>query len=255
MNADQAYAELEHASKTAGPQPGATSRAPGKSRRSLEPSINRGYLVLRRWTAILAIALAPILAAASGAGLNPSISHYYFLPGNWTRDLFVGTLCAIGFVLYFYKGYSNTEDWLLSIAGIAAAGVAFFPMTDPALGCKTYPAFWWVHGAFAGTLFVMIAAVCWFTSEKTLKLLNDERRQAQFRWSYRVLGASMAAAPATIFVLHKLSGLDTCPSDGAPASKAIFFVEAAGITVFAIYWLMKSREIAEIIKQPKRAEA
>jgi hypothetical protein len=258
MNADQAYAELEAASKAVVPAPPAAPaslpdmadapRAGVKKGGALDPQIHRSYLLMRRWTAIFAIALAPILAGASGAPLNPSISHYYYLPGDWTRDLFVGTLCAVGFVLYFYKGYSRTEDWLLSIAGIAAAGVAFFPMADPDNGCTAGWALS-MHGVSAATLFLAISAVAWFTSEKTLKLLHDERRKTYYRSVYRLIGALMVAAPVTIFIFHRLSGLNTCAGDGEPVSYAIFFVEAAGISIFAIYWLIKSREIKEIMAQ------
>ena len=64
--------------------------------------------------------------------LRGSLSAYYYSPA---RDLFVGTLCVLGFFLVTYLSQRKTTwDYVLStIAGVGAVGVAFFPTQRPGL--------------------------------------------------------------------------------------------------------------------------
>ncbi|HET8922593.1 MAG TPA: hypothetical protein VFN26_06305 [Candidatus Acidoferrum sp.] len=92
---------------------------------------------MRKAVGIIGVALPFALAFGKmllqGSGLQPSISAYYYTD---MRNVFVGSLCAIGVFLLSCKGY----DWRDEAAGIAAcvfavgvatelAGVAFPPMT------------------------------------------------------------------------------------------------------------------------------
>ncbi len=206
-------------------------------------SINKTYFLLRRWIAVLALALPVALWLGDGPWPHPSISEYYHSPGGWMRDVFVGTLSVIGFFLYFYRGYSTVEDIVLNLAGLSAVLVAFAPMpwpgADPhALPLGAFP----LHGIAAALLFLFIAYICIFRSSETLDLLHDPKQRASFRLHYRILGALMVAVPASIFAIHLLS-------PRTERSLVVFFIEAAGIVVFALYWLEKSREISVIQDQ------
>lgn len=61
-----------------------------------------------------------------------SISEYFYTPMG---ELFVGTLCAVAFFLFLYKGYDKKEgefmpsdSFMTNFAGICALLVAIFPM-------------------------------------------------------------------------------------------------------------------------------
>jgi hypothetical protein len=223
---------------------------PGRVPREAAPpspfasSINHTYFVLRRWIAIVAILLPITLWLGTAPMPQPSMSEYYHNPGGWMRDVFVGALWAVGFVLHFYKGYTRAESIALTVAGFCAVMVAMAPMAydsacaDPRL----LPARWGLHGVFAGTLFVMMAYVCIFRSRDTLALLDDVRARAAFQRVYYVLGALMVAVP--------LSELAIWHGAGMPKGSVIIFaIEAGGIWVFGSFWLVKSREIARIQAQ------
>ena len=53
-----------------------------------------------------------------------SISHYYY-----TRmgEVFVGTLCAVAFFLFCYKGHEKIDSRLSNLAGFFALGIVIFP--------------------------------------------------------------------------------------------------------------------------------
>lgn len=211
-------------------------------------AINHTYFVLRRWIAILAILLPITLWLGTAPTPQPSMSEYYHNPGGWMRDVFVGALWAVGFVLHFYKGYTRAESIALTIAGFCAAGVAMAPMAWVplhAVDCaepRLIPASWGLHAVFAGTLFLMMGYVCIFRSRDTLALLDDAKVRATFQRIYYVLGTLMVAVP--------LSELAIWHGAGMPKhSLIIFAIEAGGIWVFGTFWLVKSREIARIQAQ------
>ena len=69
---------------------------------------------------------------ASSNHFRDSISEYFYTPMG---ELFVGTLCAVAFFLFLYKGYENKEgeympsdSFMTNFAGICALSVAIFPM-------------------------------------------------------------------------------------------------------------------------------
>jgi NADH:ubiquinone oxidoreductase subunit 6 (subunit J) len=63
-----------------------------------------------------------------------SISAYYYTAA---RNVFVATLCCVGFMLIVYKGSNDTEDVLLNLAGTLAFFVAFVPIEIPDVaGCR-----------------------------------------------------------------------------------------------------------------------
>ena len=202
--------------------------------------LERSFLTQRRGMALLA-ALFPIAFLMSSVVLHrtefqTSISAYY-----WTHDLernfFVGALCAIGIFLLLYKGYNWKEDRVLDAAGISAAGIAFFPMSrlGDCAASGVSP-----HGVFAVTFFACIFYVCIFMSEKSLKLIENARRQARFRSAYRwcsgIIVGSIVVATASRFLPGELVQT-LCERN------AIFWFEAVGVWAFAAFWYLKTREL------------
>ena len=95
------------------------------------PTLIRSYLQLRRAIGYIGIVLPFLLSAGKiifeGAGIEPSISDYYY---TVMGDVFVGCLFAIGVFLWSYEGYEEGPDNKVgNIACIGAIGTAIFATT------------------------------------------------------------------------------------------------------------------------------
>jgi hypothetical protein len=205
-----------------------------------------------------------------GLDLQASMSAYFWAAGPDqcasfpVRTVFVGFLFAIGVFLFAYKGLTPLENTLLNFAAVCAALVAIFPerlslaeaASDPQVAqlfenCPAVKAWaaqpsWPVHYAAAVLLFVLLAVVVWFCAEKSLEYLPVDRDAAAFRRAYRAIAVAMILFPAP--------GLAVAFLLGAPADK-VFFVEAAGILTFGVYWSVKSFELhlSSLESDPGRA--
>ena len=193
------------------------------------------YRALRWGTAILGLALPPLLwigaRVLAGDPLQDSMSAYYY---TVMRDELVGVLFAVGSLLVLYKGYTWLEDWALNLAGVFLAGVALFPTGSSAAGAAGSP----IHGSFAVLFFVSIAYVCVFRASDTLVLIPEQAVANRFRRIYQLLGMLMIFSPLLAVLLDYLL------QPGSRARSSIFFIEAAGVYVFAAYWIVKSIEVA-----------
>ncbi len=203
----------------------------------LQGHIAGTYASLRIGVGVVGVALPVLLWLGGWIGdsepLRSSMSAYYYSPTM--GDTFVGTLVTVGVILYLYKGFSVSEDWGLNLAGVFAVEVALVP-TDPP-GALVRAVTW--HGICAVSFFACIAYICIFRASDTLSLVRDTARARQLRWVYRLIGAAMIIAPLFAALLAFLFRGASQPS------RVVFFVEAAGVWVFALYWLIKSRELRD----------
>lgn len=219
--------------------------------------ISASYFMLRDGLAVLAFALPVLLVIGVGTDhLQASLSAYYHfsaqtpqLAGAGTmRDVFVGVLCAVGLLLWLYKGYSQAENIGLDIAGIAALGVAVLPMDWPPcpIGSDCAPASLVAnaHAACALLFFAMIALVCVWRAKDTLPLLENPPLERRFKRIYAALGTVMVVIPTSVFMIHRAGS--RVPDLGF-GGRGILIAEVVGVYVFAIYWLVKSREIRKIL--------
>ena len=202
--------------------------------------LERSFIVQRRGMAFLA-AMFPVTFLVSSfvfgrTEFQTSISAYY-----WTLDLernvFVGVLCAIAVFLLLYKGYNWLEDRVLDVAGVAAAGVAFFPTHEfgdcTSLGVSA-------HGVLAVIFFACIFFICIFMSEHTLKEITEPRRQAMFRRAYRLCSGVIVASVA-LAVLSRF--LPDAYVQALCENGAVFWLEAVGVWAFSAFWYIKTREL------------
>ena len=97
----------------------------------------RSYLIIRTAVGLLGFALPTVLVIGEEwlshtVGFRGSLSAYYHTA---IRDVFVGTLWAIGFLLVVYRAWKPVSwDFLWSsVAGVGAMCVAFFPTSRPGL--------------------------------------------------------------------------------------------------------------------------
>jgi hypothetical protein len=177
--------------------------------------------------------------------IQPSISHYYYTN---LRDIFTGTLYAVGLFLFLYKGQRNksvlkNDNLLTNIAGVMAFGVALIPTTpkdklDKVYTIIPYNAEWlgWVHYGFAAVLFLIFAnlAINVFTIGQAenknipVSALNENK-------IYRICGYSILLFIAMIPVAAKFNLFDY--------STLIF--ESLSLLFFGIAWLIKGRMLGD----------
>jgi hypothetical protein len=235
---------------------------------TLSDQISKTYKTTRTGLACIAIVF-PILLLIGGylakLHMEGSMSAYYHAsvlsqadqllnPGKHVhpsegvmRNWFVGLLFALGIILILYRGFTRMETVALTIAGLMGLGVALFPMPwgDEFRGLRftvlrgvisPEGVEFTVHGAFAVGLFLCIGYVCIFRAPDTLQLIPTIKEQNRYHFLYRLLGGMMLASPLIAFVLssvlHKQNALT-------------FFIEFAGIWVFAAYWLVKGHEMSK----------
>jgi hypothetical protein len=181
----------------------------------------------------------------AGAGrIEPTISDFYH---TTYRDVFVGTLCAIGVFLISYRGYRREEneiiddDLLATFAGLGAFGVAFFPnegggeiiasMTQRAMGVNFTPI---LHYSSALVFFSCLAAFCFTKFAKTAK---PKRRRIYVACGWTIIGALVATAIAVVFKRF-VGGVGR---EIVLDYKLIFWFEAIGIWAFGLSWLVKGK--------------
>jgi hypothetical protein len=208
--------------------------------KQLNEHIFATYKYLRRGLALVAF-LLPIALVSGGiygeGAVQDSLSAYYHAGDGAMRNVFVGALCAAGISLILYRGYSDQEDWALNFAGGFVILVAMLPMEWPP--CVTSCSWFSWHYIFAVLFFVSIAYVCIFTALDTLSLLSDNDVVRRYKRRYRRIGVLMIVVPASVFLVTKVV---------QPTSWGRFTVigiEWVGVWIFALYWFVKSGEIAK----------
>ena len=236
---------------------------PPRDSRELWKHFSDTYFSLRTGLALLALAMPFVLYLYGkfqhGLDLQPSMSAYFWAATKDQgatfpmRTIFVGFLFAIGVSLYVYKGLTPLETSLLNAAAICAALVAIYPERLSIIEAandqrvaqlfETCPAVkeWAmlpslpIHYMAAVILFVLLAIVAWFCANKSLEYLPAGNDPAKFRRTYRGIAIAM--------ILFPISGLALAFLFDA-ASDKIFFIEAAGILTFGVYWAVKSYELS-----------
>lgn len=218
-----------------------TSSNARPSHRDLVLSYHRVRLAIGVLGVILPVVLI-VGGILSNNQLEPSISDFYH---TTLRDIFVGTMFAIGIFLISYKGYQRDEgewfsdDWVATLAGIAAFGLALFPnesqtvvtVSQEALGLKVSSIF---HYASALTFFVCLGVFCYYQFPKTAKPV---RRRIYF-WCGHVIAISTILITITSYMKIK----------GSPEMQAfvvdwklVLWLEAIGVWAFAFSWLTKGK--------------
>lgn len=95
-------------------------------------------------------------------------------------------------------------------------------------------------------LFVLLAIVALFCADKSLKYLPKEKNREFYLWVYRILGGLMIVFPFVGYVVAYLFDA---------LSNKVFFIEAAGVLTFGLYWAFKTRELSlsSLEKDPDKA--
>jgi hypothetical protein len=232
--------------------------------RALWRHFSETYFSLRLGLVVLAFGFPFVLygwgRVAHGLDLQPSMSAYFWAAAaaeqcaaSPMRTVFVGFLFAIAVGLHLYKGITRLENYLLNGAAFCAAVVATVPERLPKqepfdtriaelyARCPAVKA-WalqqdWppIHYMAAVTLFVLLAIVAWACASHTLEYLPQDRDRVRYRRRYKALAIAMLAFPVPGLLVAWIVGR---------TADWVFFVEAAGVLTFGLYWLVKSRELS-----------
>jgi hypothetical protein len=103
-----------------------------------------------------------------GGTLPDSISAYYY--SQSMHNVFVGFVIALGVLLIFYQ-YQTADDWVSTIAGLFAMGVALFP---PLRDGVTNPDPWqskvdFIHHTCAGLFIACLGGMALFLFTRSAK--------------------------------------------------------------------------------------
>jgi len=239
------------------------------------------YLDLRKAVGYLGIALPVVVSLGAlrffGNAIQGSISGYYY---TGMRDVFVGTLWAIGIFLWSYQGHELADQIAGHLACIFAIGVTLFPTApdcpplDPTLptapACSSPLSFSTaltvgiVHFAFATLFFLTLIYFCLFLFTKSDMDLSKTPKDADpdsKRWTrkhrrnnvYKVCGIVMLVCilfSAGYAILAYSSILPSALVKLVTNYHPLLWFEWLAIWAFGFSWLTKGQAILKDEAQP-----
>lgn len=217
-----------------------------------------GYNSVRRALGLIGIGLPILLliyALLISGDMQPSISDFYHTAMG---DVLVGALCAIGVFLISYRGYPRDgklfgDNWVSSLAGCSAIGVALFPArytlgdTCPTLPCHItgftfHPG--WLHLSIATVFFACLAVFCFVLFPKGKRDEISRNRKKAEDVTYKTCGVLLVGAIIAIAGYELIR--NTQAGQALTRVNFVFWVETVGIIAFAVSWLTKGKTIAGV---------
>jgi hypothetical protein len=186
-----------------------------------------------------------------------SLSAYYH---SGMRDLFVGTLCAIGVFLITYRVFDRISDNLLStVAGFAALAVAFFPTGRPTgsqspatplqqtLGEGRVTV---IHFVFAAIFIASLAITCYSfgvrEGGRSQQRWGHKAKRSPLFWRWFHWSCALLIVAAVVFSL-------IMKTTGWLQNYSLIIGESIAVLAFGVSWLMKGLEL-DVLLAPKVAE-
>lgn len=190
-------------------------------------------------------------STAGARWLEGSVSAYYH---TGMREVFVGSLFAIGVFLVCYKGYERRDDIAANIAGFCAFFIAFFPTHEPSVEATdtaarapdsvTFfsgadapdPTFvGYVHFISATIFFITLAVMSLFlfTLSTTTGVTPAKKRRNRV---YVTCGVLIILSIAAIAIV-KFATSDALNE----RTSLIFWLETVAIVAFGASWLTKAQ--------------
>ena len=163
------------------------------------------YLGVRRAIGVigllLPIVLGPVGWLVFGIEIQDNMSSYYHTP---LRDVFVGSMCAIGIFLFCYRGYDWIESWTGNLGCLSALGVALCPLDANSDPLYQRSVLGYLHTVSGGAFFLTLAfySLYHFPSSKAEKhevAPHEAQRNFVYRTSGVVILLCMAAMAPTSF--------------------------------------------------------
>lgn len=189
------------------------------------------YIGLRRSIGVIGIAL-PFVLMALGGDHRSSISSYYY---SSMRDLFVGSMIAVGVFLLSYR-FGQLDDMLGNIAGVAAIGVALFPTTPDGPTTEWQETKGTVHLVCAGVFFLALAifSLFLFTKENGHPSKKTKARKTIYvTCGVVILGCLAGAVLTGTYLSLELK----------EQLRPLFWFETVGIVAFGVSWFVKGKTV------------
>jgi len=204
-----------------------------------QDSLVLSYLGLRKAVGIIGVALPFVLSFGKillqSPGIENSISAYYYTD---VRNVFVGSLCAIGVFLMSCRGYDRGDAIAGYLACAFAVGVALFPTTPGKDATSQEKLIGILHLSFAALFFLTLAYFSLVQFTKTARGATPTPRKRQRNTVYRVCGCTILACILSIVVV-KLPSVETLAQQLTP----VFWLESLAIVAFGVAWLTKGETI------------
>jgi len=216
------------------------------------------YLGLRKAIGILGIALPFVLpfgqillhalgiqSALHSPVVENSVSYYYHTD---MRNIFVGSMCAIGVFLMSYRGYEIWDAIAGRFAFVCAIGVALFPTSPLPVATTDEKLIGGIHLTFAALLFLTLACISLFLFIKTDPNKTPTPQKLKRNRVYRFSGYVILACIALI-VVAALPPIKAMVEQLKPR----FWLEAIAIVAFGVSWLTKGEAILKDQEAPSAA--
>jgi hypothetical protein len=211
-----------------------------------ERSLVLSYLGLRKAIGIIGIALPFVLVLGKmiieGPGIEGSISGYYY---TVMRNVFVGSLCAVGVFLMSYKGYERKDYIAGKLACVFAVGVALFPTTPAINFTPTDKIIGTMHLVFAAAFFLTLAYFSLILFTKTNPSKTPTRRKQERNIVYRVCGYVMLGG-IVLLGLVAVPAINVLVEGLYPT----FWLESIAVIAFGVSWLTKGEAILKDVITP-----
>ncbi|MEM6494408.1 MAG: hypothetical protein AAF650_08515 [Pseudomonadota bacterium] len=204
-----------------------------KSRKDFSERANLAFLIKSFGIGVFALLIPILLPLIGGYDGHFSISYFYHVPA--ARDWFVGLLWAVGLFLILFQGLSRAENILLTLAGVFLILVALVPTTTDQ--CDESLFSW--HAGFAVAFFACLFIVAIFFSKSRLDYILWPPLRARFKRAYNFTGSLMFVLPALAYAVHLVDGRD--------CGHEIFWIEAAAILAFSLFWFVKTWEYKRLL--------
>lgn len=205
----------------------------------------------------LFLPLTLILGGLQTTGqIEPSISDFFHTK---MRDVYVGTLSAIGIFLISYRGYRRRDDEVLSdnvlatLAGLAAFGLAFFPNAPGTNGAETVSQVvlgekvaMGVHFVSGSLFFFCLALFCYLQFPKTA---NPTRRRIYLACGHVIILSLIGLIVGSYFKMNGSEALQRFVVDW----RVVFWAEAVGVWAFSLSWLVKGKADLALARRRRAA--
>ncbi|MBC2839707.1 DUF998 domain-containing protein [Robiginitalea sp. SC105] len=207
------------------------------------------YLTLRKTIGYVAVGMPVFLVVGSVlvgdcSEIQSSISDYYH---TQMRDGLVGTICAIAFFLFAYKGYDVRDFRATRLAGVSALLVAFFPtiFTGEAVApCNDVRP---IENGLVNNIHFISALVFFLTLSYISLFLFTQSNRSPSHWArpkknrnriYRICGMVMLGCIG-LLALYFFWLEEHYPELGA--YDPVFWLESLALWAFGLSWLTKGR--------------
>ncbi|MHB1434103.1 MAG: hypothetical protein ACYCVZ_18555 [Streptosporangiaceae bacterium] len=225
------------------------------------------YLTLRKAIGWIGVLLPIVLIAGQVAFfarvIPGSVSDYYY---THMRNIFVGSLCAIGVFLLSYEGYDDWDERITGLAGLCAIGTAFSPTIPPAAQVLTtgQQVVGDLHLSFAALTFTALAVMS-FRFTKTYPEVTPTGHGLVWRvldvlgLTGATTGAALTPGKRTRNRIYRICGISIVASLAlAVLSLAlphsiqhtvpfVYIFESTAIIAFGLSWFVKGEGLSRFL--------